>query len=110
MIKILIKEEYGYREWVANLTQEEYADLLNRWETMRGLNCLVPVPLIIPQAVQITDEELIAFLDSGQTYYRCHIHEHDDSYLEGSYYRIPEAEYFYMEGIKYEKFDCVPQR
>lgn len=105
MIKILIEEECGYRFWLAEITQDEYAKLLARWETMRGLNCLVPVELIVPQAVRISDEEMIEMFDKGESFYRCHIHEHDDSYIEGSYYKIPPDECFWMEGQKYEQYN-----
>ena len=104
MIKLLIDEEYGFRTWLAELTQENYAQLLQRWETMRGLNCLVPVPLIVPQAVRISDEELIAMLDRQESFFKCHIHEHDDSYLEGSSYEIPPEECFWMEDKRYKQY------
>lgn len=109
MIKLLIDEEYGYRTWLAKLSQEEYAQLLARWETIRGMSCLVPVLLVIPQAKEITDEEVIVMLDNGETYYRCHIHEEDDSHLEGSRYRIPDDTNFWMEGHKYEESEYWPQ-
>lgn len=103
MIKILIDEEYGYRTWLAKLTQEEYAQLLQRWETMRGLNPLVPVKLIIPQAVKVEDSDVLAMFDDGETFYNCHIHDYDDSYLEGSCYSIPDDEGFWIGGQKYER-------
>lgn len=102
MIKLIIDEEYGCRTWYTELTQEEYAQLLARWETMRGLSCLVPVKLIIPQAIEINDEQAIEIVDKD-TWYRCHIHECDDSHLEGSNYKIPEDSHFWMDGQKYEE-------
>lgn len=103
MIKLLIDEEYGYQTWLAELTQEEYAILLTRWETIRGMNCLVPVRLVIPQAKEISVEEIVVMIDKGETFYRCHMHEEDDSHLEGSSYNIPKDTHFWMEGRKYEE-------
>lgn len=106
MIKLVIDEEYGFRIWYAELTQEEYQNLLARWETMRGLNCLVPVKLIIPQAIEIEIDDVIALEE--KTHYCCHIHECDDSRLEGSSYKIPEDENFWMDGRKYEREEYWP--
>jgi hypothetical protein len=53
MITICIEEEYGYRYWLARLTDKEYAKLIGRWENITGLNCLVPVDFIIPQATEV---------------------------------------------------------
>ncbi len=97
---LLISEEYGYRHWLAELTDAEYQELIRRWETMRGLNCLVPVKLIVPQAREMSDEE-----DYPQEAKRCHIHECDDSHLEGSSYKIPDDEFFWLDGQKYDKMD-----
>jgi len=109
MIKLVIDEEYGYRTWLAELTQEEYAQLLARWETLRGLSCLVPVRMVISQAVEIDDETVIKMIDNGETYYRCHMHDYDDSHLEGSCYQIPDDAHFWMEGRKYEEVEYWPQ-
>jgi hypothetical protein len=109
MIRLVIDEEYGYRTWLAELTLEEYAQLLARWETMRGLSCLVPIKLVIPQAVEISDEDVIKMHDNGETYYRCHMHDYDDSYLEGSRYDIPEDTHFWMNGRKYEEPEYWPE-
>lgn len=109
MIKLLIDEEYGYRTWLAKLSQEEYVCLLGRWETMRGLSCLVPVKLIVPQAIEISDDDVSRMLDNGETFYRCHVHEPDDSHLEGSTYSIPEDTHFWMEGRKYEEKEYWPE-
>jgi hypothetical protein len=109
MIKLLIDEEYGYATWLAELTQEEYMQLLARWETMRGLNCLVPVRMVIPQAKEIELEQVIKMLDRGETFYRCHMHEDDDSHLEGSNYTIPKDTHFWIEGRKYEEKEYWPE-
>jgi hypothetical protein len=93
---LYISEEYGYRDWLVELTQEEYCRLIQRWETMRGLNSLVPVQLIIPQAKEVEDYRLIPHGSIN-----CHIHEHDDSHLYGSDYQIPPDEDFWIEGRRY---------
>ena len=103
MITIFIQEEYGYRDWVAEMTEDEYELLLDSWNSMRGLNCLVPVTLIIPQAKPFIIEE--GWRDKlPEKFKRCHIHECDDSYLEGTEYRPPEDECFIMDGIRYEQY------
>ncbi len=101
-IKLAITEEYGYREWVAYLTKTEYDSLLARWSTLRGLNCLVPVQLVVPKA-EITEdfEDINLWALQAQGAKRCHFHECDDSHLEGSDYQIPEAENFWMDGKEY---------
>lgn len=109
MITLIIDEEYGYRTWIAELTQDEYAQLLARWETIRGMNCLVPIRLVIPQAIEITDEDVISLIDEGRTYYRCHMHEEDDSHLEGSHYDIPQDTHFWMDGRRYEESEYWPE-
>ena len=96
MITINISEEYGCRDWVAKLTEKEYKELITRWCTMRGLKCLVPVTLIIPQAVETRNP-----VDSI-TDIRCHIHECGDSYLQGCNYNIPEDKFFWIDGKKYD--------
>ena len=50
VVRLYIREEFGFAHWAAILTNDEYRDLLRRWETMRGLNCCVPVVTIVPQA------------------------------------------------------------
>lgn len=97
-MRLLIVEEYGYRDWYANLNYNEWLDLKRRWQTIRGLNCGVPVKLIIPQAVELDDSRI----QEVKYDKRCHIHEHDDSYIEGVDYKIPEDRHFWMDGRKYE--------
>lgn len=100
MPTLIIQEEYGYRYWVAVLTPEEYEALKARWCTMRGLNCLVPVPLIITQAVETSLEHLATLTDEETLH--CHIHESGDSGLEGVTYTIPGDTDFSMEGKSYD--------
>jgi hypothetical protein len=104
MIKLLIREEYSFRTWYAELTDDEYNELLNRWNTIRGLNCLVPVTLIIPQAKEWDDFNIY---DPSYTHV-CHIHECDDSYIQGSEYLIPEDIDFWMAGKKYSRDEYWP--
>lgn len=100
-IVLHISEEYGYRTWVAVLTTEQYQQLLARWSTIKGLNCMVPVKLIVPQAVEVDR------FDRSRVTHECHIHECDDSYLAGSDYRIPDTDdgTFVIEGRSYAPMD-----
>src|SRR6516162_5774149 len=47
LIKLLIAEEYGFRDWYAELTKDGYDALIKRWMTLKGRPCSVPVPFII---------------------------------------------------------------
>jgi len=106
MIKLFISEEYGFREWYAELNDLEYLQLLNRWETICGLTCLVPVSLIIPQAVELDELRTT----NPTTTHRCHIHEYDDSFIDGSDYKIPQDTHFWMDGKKYQQDEYWPIR
>lgn len=104
MIKLWIEEEYGYRDWYLECTEEEYEKLLERWRTIRGMSCLVPVKLVFPTAVELDD-----FREENPEHNRrCHMHGDDDSYLEGSNYKIPPDEFFWMEGRRYEECEYWP--
>ncbi len=98
-IILMIEEEYGYREWVAFLTPVEWEELVQRWKTMRGLYCSVPVNLIIPQAVNISDEICLQLCNDITR--RCHIHQWDDSFLDGVEYDMVDDEFFWMDGVVY---------
>lgn len=109
VVTLYIDEEYGYQHWRADLTADEYAALLRRWRSMRGLHCLVPVRLIVPQAVPVwAFADVNVHVTAGRV--RCHIHEDDDSYLEGADCDIPPPDeftadrlpVFYMDGKRYE--------
>lgn len=101
MKKLYIREEYGYREWVAELTDEEWEALQTRWRTLRGLFCSVPVRLIVPQARELRDDADLPNLNDP-SWLHCHLHECDDSYLDGVDYTIPaDHEAFWMDGRRY---------
>jgi hypothetical protein len=113
---LFIEEEYGYREWVADLTAKEWDELVARWQTIRGLNCLVPVRLIVPQARQIVWGKFDS-PDFGKDFHEshnrathfAHIHEHDDSFLSGIDYEIPKTddESFHMDGKSWTRDDIL---
>jgi hypothetical protein len=102
---IFISEEYGCRKWLADLNEEEYQNFVKRWQTLRGLNCLVPVTMIIPTAVALLGDEYEQNIEIIRNSQHCHIHESDDSYLEGVNYKIPYDEDFWMDGRKYKRAD-----
>jgi len=93
---ILIEEEYGYKQW---LWRGDYAIAKERWETMKGLNCLVAVDTIFPGALNIGLDYWCDIKDQkAEPFHSCHVHECDDSWLSGSKYKIPEAEVFEICG------------
>lgn len=94
MITIKIDEEYGFKSWIAHVTQEEFEEIKKRWKTIKGLHCCVPVNFIIPQAVESSHKKQY---EKGRVL-RCHIHQADDSFLDGVDYDIPEAEEFQIDG------------
>ena len=102
---LLITEEYGYQHWLAVLTQTEFDAAVARWKTMKGLHCLVPVPLLFPQAQLATREELTAAEEQAMTYgdksVWVHVHQADDSHIAGVVYEIPETENFEIDGKVY---------
>lgn len=101
---LLISEEYGHRRWFAELSDEEYETLLRRWATMRGLNCLVPVKLLVPKVKPF-------YLKPGEPFptyaLHCHMHSHDDSGLDGSEYTIPPDTNFWLDGKEYTDEDLL---
>lgn len=83
-VLLIITEEYGYCHWVAKMSEEEYNLLLLKWKSiLPELNCLVEVTTIIPQASQVSVNDIIDLKISwtGKVKY-CHFHETNDSYLE----------------------------
>ena len=105
MVNVYISEEYGYYHWWARLEPQEFEDLKKRWVTMRGLHCLVPVWLIIPQAVEVEDHAKLMRLLKTKKHLKCHIHECDDSHLEGVAYHIPKDKDFWIDGIRFTDHD-----
>lgn len=95
-----IIEEYGYRNWKALLTECEFDNLVDRWKSIKGLNCLIPVNFIIPQAEISQHDKDIDFIENYKII-SCHIHESEDSWIKGVEYKIPDQEDFEMDGKKY---------
>jgi hypothetical protein len=96
MNKILIDEEYGYKMWIAEVSDVELSELIRRWKTIRGLNCLVPVTSIFPTAKEID----ILEEDIEKDVIKAHVHECDDSYFEAAgEYKIPESDHFSIDGV-----------
>lgn len=96
MVILYISEEYGYRTWYAVLTPQRWEELKTEWQTLKALNCLVPVPFLIPEAKSFPlwpEHEKYADLDvlraEDVQIMRAHIHEADDSGLGGVEYTIP---------------------
>ena len=97
---IFIEEEYGYRAWLAIVSPDELAEIKRRWETIRGLNCMVPVPYIFPTAIQVDMDELERVISEYplERRVKAHVHESDDSSLSISDYVIPESNDFEIDG------------
>jgi hypothetical protein len=115
-VLLTISEEYGYRNWYAVLTRAEYEQVCADWKTLKGLNCLVPVRFLIPQAkplwiLRFTPEHAFTMTVEGLAgmdveIVGAHIHESDDSGLGGVDYSIPEQETFEFKGKAYT-YDAV---
>lgn len=110
MIILSIDEEYGYNVWYAILSDERYEELKKEWQTIKGLNCLVPVRFLIPEAVNLpllpedqkyADEKYVA--DNNIRIESAHIHQSDDSYLSGVDYEIPDQDEFEFKGKRYSE-------
>jgi hypothetical protein len=83
-ILLIITEEYGYRYWIAKMSEEEWNLLLLKWKSiLPEINCLVEVTSIIPQALQVSTDDIdnLKISWTGKIKY-CHFHEANDSYLE----------------------------
>lgn len=94
-ILLNISEEYGYQHWWVLYTEEEFEEVRRRWQTMRGLHCLVPVDLIFPgargQFGEWPPKPVCPELAKTCTVYNAHVHQHDDSFLATVTYKIPET-------------------
>jgi len=110
MIILNISEEYGFNSWYAILTDERFEELKSEWLTIKGLNCLVPVRFLIPEAVNLplldedqkyADEKYLE--ENGVRIESVHIHQSDDSYLADVSFEIPEQANFEFKGKEYSK-------
>jgi hypothetical protein len=110
MIILNISEEYGFNSWYAILTDERFEELKSEWRTIKGLNCLVPVRFLIPEAVNLP------LLESDQKYAdekyleensikieSVHVHQSDDSYFADLDFEIPEQANFEFKGKEYSE-------
>jgi len=111
---LLIDEEYGYQRWINFLTDKEFEEAKRRWKSMKGLNCLVGIQMIFPKARKSTLAEWEDWADAdtrsasapeGHRIIQVHVHECDDSRIEGFDWTIPEADVFEIEGVKYDNED-----
>jgi hypothetical protein len=110
-VLLTISEEYGYRNWYAVLTRAEYDQICADWQTMKGLNCLVPVRFLVPQAkplwmLKYTPEHAFTMTLDGLAgmdveIVGSHIHQADDSGLGDIKYDIPEQDTFEFKGREY---------
>lgn len=97
----MISEEYGFRSWYAVLSDESWDRIQQDWKTIKGLNCLVPVPFLIPEAHSFPIlPEHQRFVNEDVEVVSAHIHQHDDSGIEGVEHKIPEGD-FEFKGVAY---------
>jgi hypothetical protein len=104
-VVMFITEEYGYRHWLAIVTEQEFDAFVARWKTIKGLSCLVPINFLLPSA-HVADRAEFQAAEENATAHgdRCvsaHIHESDDSSIEGVDYTIPEQDNFEIDGRVY---------
>jgi len=114
-ILVRIEEEFGYQYWWALYTPGQFEDIKRRWQTMKGLNCLVPVDLIFPGARGCFGEwppEALCIMEFANTVeVGAHVHQHDDSYVDNLPYDIPETVNgvddgsFEIDGVVYSDAD-----
>jgi len=104
-----IEEEYGYRYWVCRCSDEEAAEIIRRWKTMKGLNCLVAVTMLFPKAIECEFRAWRKVMDLGAT--AVHMHECEDSQIKGVEHDIPETEdgSFWLDGKQYDP-NCLFKR
>lgn len=110
-MKILfVNEEYGYNTWYAIISDERYEEIKSEWQTIKGLNCLVPVRFLFPEAKNLplypedqkyADKEYLA--QNNIEIIDCHVHQSDDSFLAGINYEIPEQKRFEFKGKIYSE-------
>lgn len=109
---ILIDEEYGSDSWYSIVSNNEYQEIEKNWKTIRGLNCLVPVQFLIPSAqnfpIRSEHEKFTRFrtlVEEKVEIISCHIHETDDSYLNGLK-TIPDEDFWFC-GKKYSEDEVL---
>jgi hypothetical protein len=92
-VLVLISEEYGFQRWFAVYNRRVLEQVKNRWQTMKNLGCLVPVPLIFPGAKQYCDDHppICAAERETMQVFHAHVHESDDSGFDACpKFNIPE--------------------
>jgi len=117
---LFIDEEYGYKHWIADLTDEEWQALQQRWRTIKGMSCLVPVRFLVPKAKLIEWGADVDGPEFAKKFHECrdratvfaHFHEYDDSSLTGCHdYKIPRGDSdgydFEVDGRKYTHQELV---
>jgi hypothetical protein len=108
-LKILqIDEEYGFNSWYAVISDERWEELKIEWKTIKGLCCLVPIRFLVPEAVNLpllpqdikySNSEYLK--ENNIEVLGAHVHQSDDSWLEGVNYDIPDQEEFEFKGKTY---------
>lgn len=111
---VRIDEEYGYQDWWVVYTREQFEEAKRRWQTMKGLSCLVPVDLIFPGARGCFGEwppkDLCRTVVKDSAEIWGHVHQPDDSHFAGLQYDIPEhcdagEDWFEIDGKTYSPQD-----
>lgn len=111
-----ISEEYGYQHWWLLCTEDEFADICRRWQTMKNLSCLVPVDFVFPgargQFAVWPPEGACKSRAENARVVKAHVHQHDDSWLDGVTYNIPASvdendDTFELDGIAYTREQIV---
>lgn len=119
MIVLEISEEYGYDQWYAIVSEERYEELKKEWQTIKGLNCLVPVRFLIPEALnfplrpehaQFAEENYFELNNIKNV--SVHVHDSDDSYFGDLEFEIPDQDDFEFKGVRYtdEEVNAIFQK
>lgn len=110
MIILSIDEEYGYNSWYAVLSDERFEELKREWQTIKGLNCLVPVRFLIPEAITLplrAEDQIYANEDylkeNNIRIETAHIHQSDDSHFADLRFEIPDQDDFEFKGKRYSE-------
>jgi hypothetical protein len=109
-VLIDIQEEYGYQHWWLLCTEDDFAEVCRRWQTMKNLSCLVPIDLVFPgargQFNQWPPEAACKSRAENARVVRAHVHQCDDSWLDDITYNIPTSldesdDSFEIDGVVY---------